>query len=195
MPSTVQTRMGTVVGTEQNGVHSFRGIPYAKPPLGALRFCPPEAPEPWQGVRPAHEFGPIAPQNPSPLESLFGTTNPTASEDCLYLNVWTRGLDDARRPVMVWIHGGAFVTGSGSTPWYDGTAFAQHGDVVLVTINYRLGVLGFLHLGGLAGDQYAMSGNSGILDQVARCTGCRRISRPSAATRRTSRSLASRPGR
>jgi para-nitrobenzyl esterase len=89
------------------------------------------------------------------------------NEDCLHLNVWTPGLDSARRPVMVWIHGGAFVTGSGSTPWYDGTRFATRGDVVVVTINYRLGALGFLHLADLAGSTFVGGGNAGILDQAA----------------------------
>src|ERR671916_3207496 len=88
-------------------------------------------------------------------------------EDCLALNVWTPACDGARRPVLVWIHGGAFVNGSGSTPWYDGTSFAARGDVVCVTINYRLGALGFLHLDDLGGEAYASSGNVGLLDQVA----------------------------
>src|SRR5207244_5548439 len=93
-----------------------------------------------------------------------------SEEGCLTLNVWTPAVDDARRPVMVWIHGGAFVNGSGATPWYDGTRFAEHGDVVVVTINYRLGALGFLHLADVGGEQYASSGNVGLLDQVAALT-------------------------
>ena len=111
--------------------------------------------------------GPVAPQPPSPLETLFGSPEPAWDEDCLSLNVWTPGTDDRRRPVMVWIHGGAFVNGSGSTPWYDGTGFAVHGDVVVVTINYRLGALGFLHLAPFGGERFAAAGNAGILDQVA----------------------------
>jgi para-nitrobenzyl esterase len=101
------------------------------------------------------------------MAELFGGPQPAHSEDALYLNVWTPGADDARRPVMVWIHGGAFMNGSGSTPWYDGTGFAKHGDVVVVTINYRLGSLGFMHLADLFGDEFAGSANAGLLDQIA----------------------------
>ena len=97
----------------------------------------------------------------------MGERQPPYSEDSLYLNVWTPGCDDARRPVMVWIHGGAFVWGAGDTPWYDGTKFASHGDVVVVTINYRLNAFGFLHLADLFGERFAGSGNAGILDQIA----------------------------
>jgi len=89
------------------------------------------------------------------------------AEDCLTVNVWTAGAGGGRRPVLVWIHGGAFVTGTGSTPWYDGTSFARRGDVVVVTMNYRLGALGFLHLADLGGEGWASSGNAGLLDQVA----------------------------
>jgi para-nitrobenzyl esterase len=99
------------------------------------------------------------------LEQMMGGNTPAQSEDCLYLNVWTPSTT-GKRPVMVWIHGGAFMFGSGSTPWYDGTRFATNGDVVLVTINYRLGPLGFLHLGDLF-DDMEHSGNLGILDQIA----------------------------
>ncbi len=91
---------------------------------------------------------------------------PDWNEDCLSLNVQTPALDDARRPVMVWIHGGAFVNGTGAIPWYDGANFVRHGDVVVVSINYRLGVLGWLHLGHLD-PSYATSGNNGLLDQIA----------------------------
>ena len=123
--------------------------------------------EPWTGVRPATSYGPVACQQPSPLEAMFESQRQPTSEDCLTLNVWTPALDGGRRPVMVWIHGGAFVTGSGSTPWYDGTSFAEHHDVVVVTVNYRLGALGFLHLADLLGEEFAGSGNNGILDQTA----------------------------
>ncbi|HWC36895.1 MAG TPA: carboxylesterase/lipase family protein [Acidimicrobiales bacterium] len=164
---TVQTDRGPVVGATTGPVHVFRGIPYARPPVGELRWRPPEEPKPWTRPLEARRFGPIAPQNPSPLEQLFGADRPQQSEDCLSLNVWTPGLDDDRRPVMVWIHGGAFVTGNGATPWYDGTRLVEAGDVVVVTINYRLGALGFLELGELGDERYAGSGNCGILDQVA----------------------------
>src|SRR5256885_13958530 len=169
MPSSpiVQTDKGPVVGSTTGPVHVFRGIPYARPPVGELRWRPPEEPRSWTSPLDASSFGPIAPQNPSHLEQLFGAEKPEQSEACLSLNVWTPGLDDGRRPVLVWIHGGAFVTGTGSTPWYDGTRLATAGDVVVVTINYRLGALGFLELGELGDERYAASGNCGILDQVA----------------------------
>ncbi len=163
--SVVSTNYGDLRGVAEDGIHVFRGVPYAAPPVGPLRFRPPRPPERWTGPRDALEFGPVAAQLPSPLEALFGAAPPAHSEDCLTLNVWTPGLDDARRPVMVWIHGGAFVNGNGATPWYDGRRFAAQGDVVLVTINYRLGAFGFLHLGD-GGDDWAGSGNLGILDQV-----------------------------
>jgi para-nitrobenzyl esterase len=162
-----ETTTGRVQGTAEGGVAVFRGIPYAASTGGANRFRPPQPVQPWTGVRDATRFAAIAPQNPSPLESMFGGTRPAIGEDCLALNVWTPAPDGGRRPVMVWIHGGAFVTGSGSTPWYDGTSFAARGDVVCVTINYRLGALGFLHLADLGGEAYASSGNLGLLDQVA----------------------------
>ncbi len=162
----VETRDGKVRGIERDGIHVFRGIPFAAAPAGPRRFRAPEPPTAWTGVREALHAGPVAPQPPSPLESLFGAPAPEWDEDCLSLNVWTPGVDDAKRPVMVWIHGGAFVNGSGSTPWYDGARFASHGDVVAVTINYRLGALGFLHLAPFGGERFADAGNAGILDQV-----------------------------
>ncbi len=163
---TVETRSGMLRGTQRDGVHVFRGVPFAAAPTGVRRFLPPQPPEPWTGVRDAAHAGPIAPQPPSPLDALFGEAAPTWDEDCLSLNIWTPALDDARRPVMVWIHGGAFVNGSGSTPWYDGTRFAAHGDVVVVTINYRLGAFGFLHVAPFD-DRFTGAANAGILDQIA----------------------------
>ena len=165
--SIVDTRTGKVRGWRRDGIHVFRGIPFAASPTGAHRFGAPVPPPAWTGVRDTLHAGPVAPQPPSPLETLFGSPEPAWDEDCLSLNVWTPGTDDRRRPVMVWIHGGAFVNGSGSTPWYDGTGFAVHGDVVVVTINYRLGALGFLHLAPFGGERFAAAGNAGILDQVA----------------------------
>jgi para-nitrobenzyl esterase len=153
--------------TPEGDVALFRGIPYAAPPLGPLRFRPPQAPADWAGQRDATRYGPSAPQNPGTLERLMGGQSLRTDEDCLTLNVWTPAADAGKRPVMVWIHGGAFVTGSGSTPWYDGRNFVRSGDAVFVSINYRLGALGFLHLGDLAGEAYASSGNCGLLDQIA----------------------------
>lgn len=160
-----ETGHGRVRGTSIGAVCSFKAIPYARPPLGRLRFRPPLAAEPWTGEIDATRFGPMAPQRISPLDAWLGAGRAEQSEDCLTLNLWTPGLDGARRPVMVWIHGGGFVNGSGSTSWYDGTRLAASGDAVVVTFNYRLGPLGFLYLGEQA--PYAASGNAGLLDQVA----------------------------
>ena len=163
----VATRSGKVEGFERDGVHVFRGIPYAAPPVGARRWQPPQREEPWAGTRDATAFSAQSAQTEFALTKMMGESQPPYSEDSLYLNVWTPGCDDARRPVMVWIHGGAFIWGAGDTPWYDGTKFAVHGDVVVVTINYRLGPFGFLHLADLFDGAFAGSGNAGILDQVA----------------------------
>ena len=158
------TTHGALQGAWHAGIARFAGIPFAAPPVGPLRFRPPQPAEPWDGVRAADAFGPIAPQNPSIMDALFGGDSEAWDEDCLYLNVWTPALDGSL-PVMVWIHGGGFEMGSGSSPLYDGTSFARDG-VVLVTLNYRLGAFGFLELGGLDPD-LAGSGNVGLLDQVA----------------------------
>src|SRR5258708_33152503 len=163
----VATRSGKVEGFERDGVHVFRGIPYAAPPVGSRRWQPPQREEKWAGTRDAGSFSPQAAQTEFALATIMGESQPANSEDSLYLNVWTPGCDDARRPVMVWIHGGAFIWGSGDTPWYDGTKFAVHGDLVVVTINYRLGPFGFLHLADLFDGAFAGSGNAGILDQIA----------------------------
>lgn len=164
----VVTRYGNVQGKREGAVYSWKGIPYAKPPVGSLRFRAPQPPESWNGIRDAGQFARKAPQIPSELMVLLGEDpNSPYSEDCLYLNIWSPAADDKRRPVMVWIHGGSFLYGSGSADWYDGAAFAEHGDIVLVTINYRLGAFGFLHLGDIGGEEYAASGNCGLLDQVA----------------------------
>lgn len=161
------TTDGDVEGREKNGSLLFAGIPYAAPPVGALRFQPTQPVEPWTGVREAKAFGPQAPQAAGALGGLLSQDGANASEDCLTLNVMTPALDDARRPVLFWIHGGGFVGGTGATPWYDGRAFVGQHDCVVVTINYRLGALGFLHLAELGGEAYASSGVNGILDQVA----------------------------
>lgn len=161
------TTAGQVRGFTRDGIHVFRSIPYAAPPVGEHRFRPPVPTAPWHGVREATAFGPVAPQNTSILEAMLGGGEPEVDEaDCLTLTVFTPAMDEKKRPVMFWIHGGAFVIGSGSTPLYDGTRFAAHGDVVVVSINYRLGALGFLHLDEIFGADFAGSGNAGILDQV-----------------------------
>jgi para-nitrobenzyl esterase len=157
------TANGKIQGLEKDGVVQFRGIRYA----AAERFRAPQPVAPWHGVYEATEFGSPAPQNPSPLESMLSAPPVEGSEDCLFLNVYTPAVDDRARPVMVWIHGGAFTAGQGSTPWYNGSRLASHGDVVVVTINYRLGPLGFLHLDSVLGAGFEGSGNNGIRDQVA----------------------------
>lgn len=165
---TVHTRLGQLRGETGNGYHVWKGIPYAQPPVGKLRFHAPQPLEPWEGVRAATSFGPICPQPMPSAESMTGNLvePPEQSEDCLYLNIWTPAskAPEKGRPVMVWIHGGTFVTGSGIIPLYDGERMAKNGDVVVVTINYRLGPLGFLHLTP-KGD--GLTSNAGLLDQIA----------------------------
>ena len=164
----VPTLSGRVVGeTTDDGVAVFKGIPYAAAPIGDLRFRPPQPHAGWDGDRDALAIGTIAPQNGSMEAMLLGTDVPAQSEDCLFLNVWSPSCDSKVRPVMVWIHGGAYVTGSGSNPWYHGEAFATNGDVVIVTMNYRIGAFGFCHLGDVGGERFAGSGNLGLLDQIA----------------------------
>ncbi|MGC8489964.1 MAG: carboxylesterase/lipase family protein, partial [Clostridia bacterium] len=159
------THYGSVEGSLESGVRVWRGIPYARAPIGELRLRAPAPPEPWPGVRPARELGPVAVQF---APSLFpNPDDPPANEDCLSLNIWAPPSNGSAKPVMVWIHGGAFVFGSGAAPWYDGTSFASRGDIIVVTINYRLGPLGFLYLGGLGADETAYPANVGLLDQVA----------------------------
>lgn len=163
----VETNYGKVEGQQNRNSFVWRGIPYAQPPLGDLRFRPPHRPDSWDGVKDATQFQPVAPQSTKDLDRKIGRGAYTISEDCLYLNIWSPGADKKRRPVMVWIHGGSFTRGTGMLPIYDGTSFCEKGDIVLVTINYRLGALGFLHLEEFGGKDYATSGNCGILDQVA----------------------------
>jgi para-nitrobenzyl esterase len=163
MEPRVETSAGRIEGSREDGVLVFRGIPYARPPVGELRLRAPQPPEPWAGVREARSFGAAAPQTPGRLAALLGAPREPISEDCLHLNVWTPGLGAARRPVLVWLHGGGFTTGSGSQPIYRGARLARRGDAVVVTINYRLGALGFLHLPALAGEADA---NVGLRDQL-----------------------------
>ncbi|MEV8311127.1 carboxylesterase/lipase family protein [Streptomyces flavidovirens] len=163
------TVYGPVKGvTGERGV-AFKGIPYAAPPVGPLRFQPPSPPDPWDAVRPATAYGPAAPQpHDVLLEAMFGQPPfPTDEASCLTLNIWTPSPHGEARPVMVWLHGGAFLTGSGRDTVFDGSRLAQQHDVVVVTLNYRLGALGFLYLPELLGEGYEQSGNLGLLDQVA----------------------------
>ncbi len=163
----VETAHGRIQGSRSEDVFVFRGIPFAAPPVGNWRLRPPRPPEPWTGVRDATRPGPVAPQRRGLLSTLLGRPDRAMSEDCLNLNVFTPGADAARRPVMVWIHGGSFVTGAGSDPVYDGRRLTKRGDVVVITLNYRLGALGFLAVPGLADDETDGAGNFGLLDQLA----------------------------
>jgi len=163
MDSIVSVSSGQLRGVVADGVHAFRGIPYAAPVGGANRFLRPQPVEPWAGVRDAMVDGLIQPQVPMPPP--FGAELPPAGDDSLNLNVWTPDPAATGLPVLVWIHGGAFNAGSGVEPTYEGTSFARNG-VVCVTLNYRLGAQGFLHLADHF-PQFPDSGNLGILDQVA----------------------------
>ncbi|MCP3818470.1 carboxylesterase/lipase family protein [Streptomyces sp. A3M-1-3] len=167
----IRTAYGPVEGTSTTRGTAFKGIPFAAPPIGSLRFQPPQPPQPWAEVRPATAYGPAAPQpHDLVLEEMFGQPPfPTDEASCLTLNIWTPSPNSRGTacPVMVWLHGGAFLTGSGRDPVFDGSRLAHRHDVIVITLNYRLGALGFLHLGELLGERYAQSGNLGLLDQAA----------------------------
>jgi para-nitrobenzyl esterase len=154
-----------VRGDSQSGVQVFRGIRFAEPPVGSLRFHPPIEPKPWKEVQAALDFAPACPQlvTIDPTEN----NNSVQSEDCLAVNVWTPAPDTKKRPVMVFIHGGAFIEGSARNTGYDGATLAERGDLVIVSLQYRLGPFGFLELSEIAGPDYAGSGNNGIRDQIA----------------------------
>jgi len=166
----VETAGGVLEGATVNAptgaaLHRFLGIPYAAPPVGHRRWTRPVPPAPWTGIRVADTFGPAAAQRES-LPAALPAFRPTATaEDCLTLNVWTPGLTGSR-PVMVWVHGGAFTTGGSSQPVYDGARLAAEQDVVVVTINYRLGALGFLCLDDATPDGDVVA-NAGLHDQLA----------------------------
>ena len=157
---------GKVKGVVQDRVASFKGIPFAAPPVGDLRWKAPQAVVPWEGVRMADAFAAGPMQNKDLAARLMGNTGPL-SEDCLYLNVWTAARDaHERRPVMVWIYGGAFITGMSSLPMYDGRHLAERG-VVLVSLAYRVGPFGFLAHPDLSKESGHGSGCYGLQDQVA----------------------------
>lgn len=161
----VETTSGKVQGLEQGAITVWKGIPFAHPPIAHHRFLPPQPLHPWSGVLDATQFGPASLQTARLGNASVGNGRST-SEDCLTLNIWSPGADHERRPVMVYIHGGGFVIGSASDPLFDGTSFATQHDLVVVTCTYRLGLLGFLYLGDLAGHAYAQ-GNVALLDQIA----------------------------
>ena len=156
----VETSHGKIRGSSENGVHIFKGIPYAGSVCGDRRFRRPADLLPWQGVRDALQLGAPAVQPPRHNE-------PEPAEDCLFLNVWTPANDNRKRPVMFYNHGGGFVIGSGGTVMQDGANLARNFDVVVVQTNHRLGLFGFLFLDDLAGPDYAGSGNQGLLDMTA----------------------------
>jgi para-nitrobenzyl esterase len=163
----VTLSLGQLEGSHQGAMFAFKGVPFAAPPVGERRWLPPQPVEPWEGVLQAVQFGMTAPQNPIPAGPGPRDEPEPQSEDCLYLNIWSPGLDNRRRPVMVWIHGGAFSIGSGSAPMYEGSVLAQRNDVVVVTVNYRLNLLGFLNLKEATDGKIPATGNEGLLDQVA----------------------------
>lgn len=163
MQVSVRTPQGTVRGQARGNHQAFLGIPYAQPPVGSLRFAAPQPAPSWhERPRDALAFAAVSPQSDRGSVTARGEQ----SEDCLYLNVFTPAADNKHRPVLVWLHGGAFSWGAGSEPTYDGGALAARGDVVVVTINYRLGVLGYLYLGKHGGDAWGAASNAGQLDQV-----------------------------
>lgn len=156
---------GYAHGDGEDPVFSWKGIPYAAAPVGPLRFRAPVRPAPWEGVRDGREFGPMAPQGPSTAVPI--DENLTYDEDCLSLNIWARRPDGRARPVMVWIHGGAYCLGSSAQAIYDGRLLAERGDVVIVTINYRVGALGFLDLSSFETADVGFDTNCGLRDQLA----------------------------
>ncbi len=164
---TVRTKYGMLSGIERNGITEFRGVPYAKPPVGELRWRAPQKPDGWEGVRVCDTYGTVPPQLPGQC-AYEAIRNSTQSEDCLYLNIWTPAQSaDERLPVLFWIHGGAFLGGMSQDSLYEGSPMASRG-VIVVTINYRLGVLGFLaHPELSAENKHGVSGNYGLLDQMA----------------------------
>jgi para-nitrobenzyl esterase len=169
----VETASGRVAGVTSDGVHVFKGIPYGASTAGANRFMPPRKPEPWTGVREAMVYAGRSPQEAAAaqqpeLATVWGPVDTLpVGEDCLTLHVWTPGLDDAKRPVLVWLHGGAFSYGSANSPRYDSTRLAGRNDVVIIAVNHRLNVFGHLDLSQIGGERFAHSGNAGLLDLLA----------------------------
>lgn len=168
---TARTQYGRVRGRLKNGVHQFWGVPYGAPTGGENRFMPPREPAAWTGVRDCFQYGLRALMAPGRGEPapVVRALNPQSEQgdDCLNLNIYTPGVDSEARPVMVWLHGGGFAAGSASYLLYDGTNLAQKEDVVVVGVNHRLNLHGFLHLADIGGEKWAQSTNVGMQDQVA----------------------------
>jgi para-nitrobenzyl esterase len=171
--TTAETASGKIRGVRSGDLHVFKGVPYGASTAGANRFMPPLKPEPWTGVRDAIVYAGRSPQAGAgaqrpELATIWGVRDSLpVGEDCLTLNVWTPGLDAAKRPVMVWLHGGAFSYGSANSAWYDGGSLARRNDVVVVSVNHRLNIFGHLDLSGTGDERFAASGNAGVLDLVA----------------------------
>lgn len=166
---TVETVSGKVEGRSADGLTTFLGIPYGASTAGPRRFKPPVAAPAWSGTKSAFEFGPRCPQieNPMPgaLEEFGEPSGEASGEDCLVLNIWTPSTTGSH-PVFVYLHGGGWMMGSGAAPAYNGANLAKRGDIVVVTLNHRFGIFGFMHLEELSGEQYRGSGNAGMLDIV-----------------------------
>ncbi|NLX71430.1 MAG: carboxylesterase family protein [Clostridiales bacterium] len=160
----VEIKNGKIRGSKEKGMLAFKNIPFAKPPIGDLRFKPPVPVENWEGVLDCTKYGPRPCQNPPPWCEDRDTA--VYSEDCLNLNVWTPAIDNKKRPVAFYIFGGGHMEGSNSEIGCDGPNLAHGRDIVVVSPNYRLGALGYLYLGHLLGDEYKASGSLGLLDQV-----------------------------
>ena len=165
----VQTNAGKVRGLVRYGVNQFYGVPYAASTAGANRFMPPAKPASWTGVRDCFQVGERAPQDEEgPISEVFSLDRrEPMGEDCLKVDVYTPGIDNRRRPVMVWLHGGGFSSGSGNWLLYDGTNLARKEDVVMVGVNHRLNLFGFLYLADLGGEKWSNAGNAGMQDIVA----------------------------
>lgn len=166
----VNTKSGLVSGKSENGLYEFKGVPYAEPPTGKNRWLPPLPVKPWVGLKECHEYGNICPQNVMPYEAAESAASEAPasnqSEDCLTLNIWSPDLEGEKKPVMVWIHGGAYILGSGSEESANPRHISKNKDIVSVTINYRLACFGFLRLMDITDGKIPSTGNEALLDQI-----------------------------